>query len=214
MQILDKIILDSRRGLAHITEGVHSSALLFLNSLPSGTLVKCGSHVPMKPFPDYPWVGKSLSEIYEYNKKYHLGVDDFWSDHNFAIIDERTMRDGTILLCSDSTPPLHSSNVVQQGEDEDRAIPAALATLRSDGYGSLHAMVPDEMGTKPLRDYEGFSRNGRKGEFVLTEQFIMYDDEVYLASVQAKRATGEPLLDVEKRLTGLDDYESQENVNG
>ena len=169
----------------------------------------------MKPFPDYPWAGKSLSEIYEYNKECHQGVNDWWSDHNFAVVDERTMRDGTLLLCSDSTPPLQDgSSVVRQGGNEDEAVPAALATLRSDGYSSLHSMVPDEMGTKPLRDYERVSPNGRphKGEFVMTEQYIMYDLQEYLASVQAKRAKGEPLQDAEKRLTGLDDYKPQENV--
>ena len=188
-----------------------------MNSLPADTLVKSGSHVPMKPFPDYPWVGKSLSEIYEYNKECHQAVNDWWSDNNFAVIDERTMRDGTLLLCSYSTPPLQDgSSVVRQGEDQVEAIPEALATLRSDGFGSLHSMVPDEMGTKPLRDYERVSPNGRphKGEFVMTEQYIMADYEEYLAGVQAKRAQGQPLQGAEKRATGLDDYKPQNNVDG
>ena len=172
-QILDDIILDSRRGLAHIDKGAKSSALLFLNSLPPETIIESGSHVPMQPFPGYPWAGRSLDEIYEYFKEI---IGDGFAEHNFAVVDKRTLEDGTVLLCSDSD--------------------GSLAKVRADGYSSLHTMVPDEMGTKPLRDYGS--------NFVVTEEYIMADDLEYLAGVQAKVARGEALKDIEKRLTGLE----------
>lgn len=166
----------------------------------------------MQRFPEHPWAGKPVSEMYAFFKENIQGLKDGISDHNFAVVDERTLKDGTLLLCSDSTPP---ADTTAERQDEAGAdVPAALATQRADGYCSLHTMVPDEMGTKPLRDYEAYHKKGRKGEFVLTEQYIMFDDEQYLAGVQAKRARGEPLREPEKRLTGLDDYQGREGGGG
>ena len=87
-----------------------------------------------------------------------------------------------------------------------------LTTVRADGYRILRGMVPDEMGSRPLRVYEEPQAKAGKRWFVLTEGMVEAQGEECLAGVQAKRARGEPLREAEKNVTGLDDYEEGENA--
>ena len=69
-----------------------------------------------------------------------------------------------------------------------------LITARSDFWSSLHAMVPVEMGRRSM------SQNKDQG--VQTRERTIKVAEEYHRMVQGK---GEPLKDIEKLITGIDD---------
>jgi hypothetical protein len=86
-----------------------------------------------------------------------------------------------------------------------------LATLRADGFSTLACMIPDEAGTRLLRAYEkDYKIKAGKAGFVATEAYSQMLDEIYNAHVQAKRAQDEPLRDIEKKITGLEDLSPED----
>lgn len=63
--------------------------------------------------------------------------DDRFSYSTFVVLDERTVRDKTVLLVGDSI------------EDDQE-----FATLRADFYACLYGLVPMEMGTVGMEEEE------------------------------------------------------------
>lgn len=176
-----------------------------MNSLATGVYVKSGSHVPMQPFPEgYPWAGISPSEIYHHFRDAYQGSDNGISDHGFAVLDEETVKNGTLLLCSDTAIASGAKSDEEEEEKEEEKEEEEIVTVRADAYMSLVALVSNEAGTKPLKEYQAEKRKAGSKGFVLTEERDKREMEEYKASVQAKKDRGEPLREIEKKITGLE----------
>ncbi|MCJ1291004.1 hypothetical protein MMC34_002546 [Xylographa carneopallida] len=170
--ILDNLITNSRKGLLAILGG-DSAALYFLDSKP-GVPINAGCHRPMKAFHSS-WIGKSLSQIYRHFKADYNGINNEFCNHTFAILDEETAANGTMLLVTDRG--------------------GSLVTQRSDFYCSLHELVPMEMVTRAVETW--------KKHEVVTREMVDRESEDYRAAACLKQEKEEPLNKIERKIIGV-----------
>ncbi|MCJ1235290.1 hypothetical protein MMC14_003257 [Varicellaria rhodocarpa] len=131
--MLDELVISSKEAINRIG-GVGQLCILQSTSISN---INSGSTAPIQPFTS-PFLNQDLDAIHKLYRENIQSKDD-WTTSTFAIIDEKTVSDKTILLaCS-----------LREG----------LETRRSDFYASLFELLSLEMGTWLFED-DDLNQNG------------------------------------------------------
>ena len=130
--------MESRKGLETIG-GAGALYIIETNQLS----VEHGSRPPMKAF-NSPYFGNSLEDVYGSYQRCVV-PQDYFTKCSFAVLDEKTASEKTVLLASDND--------------------GSLQTLRSDFWSSLKNLVSFEMQTLTVKE-AGAGANG-----IITRRF-------------------------------------------
>ena len=146
--------MESRKGLAAIGG---AGALFIMQS--NHIVARHGSRPPIQPF-ESPCLGNSVEDIYGSFKR---GVvpQEYFTEHTFAVVDDQTASDKTILVASDAE--------------------GSLQTVRTDFWSSLHAMVPFEMKTITVQQ-------SSEGNGLINKELIKKQDADYDAMQKSQKA--------------------------